>query len=630
MSKLEIKLLGHFDASLNGRSIALGGPKQQALFAYLAFHSDKAVSRTQLITMFWGDRFDTQANQSLRQALFRLRRDLGDLGLDLLDIDGEMISLETNNIDIDLLKFKQEAESTIMADWQSAAARFDDLLAGLEIRQAEFDDWLMQARQQLELISHVLFDRLSTALRQADDFNGGLAIADKWIARDPMNEPAQRRAMEICAAAGDRAGALNRYQLVVELLRRELGVEPDPETQNLARRIRDGAAPLIADEVDADAADCNQQPSVATSSEEAAEEELVIAGDEAAARPDRALAKPLWLAAALLAIALIGVVGLWWMQRPNLPVLDAGLVTAAKSGKPSIAVLPFINMSNDEEKEYFADGMTDNLIADLSKVSGLTVISRNSVFSYKGKSAKALEVAKDLNVSHILEGSVRRTGGTVQIDAQLIDAATGDHLWAQKFDRDFIDIFKLQNELTQNIIAALELALTPAEKQALAKTPTDSVFAYEYYLKAEVIRLSFDWNKYKDALANYHAALRFDPNFVAAQLGLARALTQIWRNSWTTVMDNPGRRARTSATRPRRNQGAGAGPSRCCRARNPHYAIVRRLEGRAEVGGNRRVATSRQSAVATCVVRNAVGSRPPRGRFRGRSTGTVARAATRC
>jgi len=190
--------------------------------------------------------------------------------------------------------------------------------------------------------------------------------------------------------------------------------------------------------------------------------------------------------------------------------------------KPSVAVLPFTNLSDDKEQEYFADGMTDDLITDLSKVSGLIVIARNSVFTYKGKNVKAQEVAKDLNVSHVLEGSVRRVGKQIRINAQLIDAKTGAHLWSERFDRAYEDIFKLQDEIASKIVAALEVTLTVEEKTRLARKQTKNLEAYEKYLQARKAHFRFDDEGMMRALRLYAEAIELDPNFVAAYAGDAR------------------------------------------------------------------------------------------------------------
>ncbi|HEY1415055.1 MAG TPA: TIR domain-containing protein [Caulobacteraceae bacterium] len=156
----------------------------------------------------------------------------------------------------------------------------------------------------------------------------------------------------------------------------------------------------------------------------------------------------------------------------------------AQARKLSVCVLPFANMSGDAEQEYFSDGISEDIITDLSKVSALQVTARNSAFAYKGKSPDLRQVARELNVSHVLEGSVRKAGARVRITAQLIDGASGNHLWAERYDRDLTDIFALQDEVTEAIVAALKLKLLPEEKKAIERRGTDSAEAYDLYLMA--------------------------------------------------------------------------------------------------------------------------------------------------
>jgi adenylate cyclase len=158
--------------------------------------------------------------------------------------------------------------------------------------------------------------------------------------------------------------------------------------------------------------------------------------------------------------------------------------SAPASAKPSICVLPFSNMSGDAEQEYFSDGISEDIITDLSKVSALSVVARNTAFTYKGKSLKIPQVARELGVSHVLEGSVRKSGGRVRITAQLIDGAAGDHVWAERYDRNLDDIFALQDEISQAIVKALKLVLLPEEKKAIAQRGTDNAEAYNLFLLA--------------------------------------------------------------------------------------------------------------------------------------------------
>ena len=149
--------------------------------------------------------------------------------------------------------------------------------------------------------------------------------------------------------------------------------------------------------------------------------------------------------------------------------------------KPSIAVLPFTNMSGEPDQEYFSDGITEDIITDLSKIARLLVIARNSSFAYKGKSIDMRTVGRELGVRSILEGSIRRVGNRVRITAQLIDAANGAHLWADRYDRDLTDIFAVQDEVTRQIVDALKVKLTPVEEARIADIPTKSLEAHDLF-----------------------------------------------------------------------------------------------------------------------------------------------------
>jgi len=158
--------------------------------------------------------------------------------------------------------------------------------------------------------------------------------------------------------------------------------------------------------------------------------------------------------------------------------------SATGSARVAICVLPFANMSGDPEQEYFSDGITEDIITDLSKVSALSVTSRNSAFVFKGKHVDVPKVARELKVNHVLEGSVRKAGGRVRITAQLVDGSSNDHVWAERYDRDLNDIFALQDEISEAIVKALKLKLLPEEKKAIGERGTDNVEAYNLYLMA--------------------------------------------------------------------------------------------------------------------------------------------------
>jgi adenylate cyclase len=206
---------------------------------------------------------------------------------------------------------------------------------------------------------------------------------------------------------------------------------------------------------------------------------------------------------------------------------------AAPSGRPSIAVLPFQNMSQDPEQEYFADGISEDIITSLSKLSQLFVIARNSSFTFKGRNVDVREVGKQLDVLYVLEGSVRKSGARVRITAQLIDATTGGHLWAERFDRDLTDIFAVQDDVTGKIVAALSLNLTQGERLQMGAEQTDNMEAFDCFLRGRELwwRHTKDSNAQARELLQHAAAL--DPDFAPAHAWLAAAHVNDYISRWT-------------------------------------------------------------------------------------------------
>ena len=221
--------------------------------------------------------------------------------------------------------------------------------------------------------------------------------------------------------------------------------------------------------------------------------------------------------------------------RIAAPTQVAGAAPSAAPAvphKPSIAVLPFTNMSGDTEQEYFSDGITEDLITDLSKISALFVIARNSSFAYKGRSVKVQEIGRDLGVRFVLEGSTRKAGNRVRITAQLIDAGSGGHVWAERFDRDLADIFATQDEVVEKIVGALAVKLTQNEAQRLRRRATASVEAYETWLRARELLSGSTQDSVLQAKAMYRRAIEIDPNFAAPHAGLALAALAEYVSDW--------------------------------------------------------------------------------------------------
>jgi adenylate cyclase len=208
--------------------------------------------------------------------------------------------------------------------------------------------------------------------------------------------------------------------------------------------------------------------------------------------------------------------------------------------KPSLAVLPFTNMSGDPEQDYFADGISEDIITDISKVSGLLVIARNSSFVFKKQDVDIKDVGRRLGVRHVLEGSVRKAGMKVRINAQLIDVESGGHIWAERFDRDLTDIFVLQDEVTRRIVDALKVTLGPAERTRLANGRTRNVEAHDYFLRGrELMVNAIGKNRefFDRVVATYRRAIELDPGYAEPYGGLAMAYCLDFQNRWADTPD---------------------------------------------------------------------------------------------
>ncbi|TGQ30606.1 adenylate/guanylate cyclase domain-containing protein [Mesorhizobium sp. M00.F.Ca.ET.216.01.1.1] len=203
--------------------------------------------------------------------------------------------------------------------------------------------------------------------------------------------------------------------------------------------------------------------------------------------------------------------------------------------RPSIVVLPFNNMSRDAEQEYFSDGITEDVITDLSKASGLFVIARNSAFVYKDKTFSVPHVCRELGVKFALEGSIRKVGNRVRVTAQLIDGSSGGHLWAERYDRELTDIFAVQDDITQQIVTALKVTLSEAEKSRIVDGGTNDVNAHDLFLRGrELIRgVKKDREMFDQATACFRRAIELDPNYAAPYAGLGMAYVLDHQNRWS-------------------------------------------------------------------------------------------------
>jgi len=252
------------------------------------------------------------------------------------------------------------------------------------------------------------------------------------------------------------------------------------------------------------------------------------------------LNKPRMMVATIL-IALLLAGGATYWFKTQLPQEEPALVenmTLPLPDKPSIAVLPFVNLSGDPEQEYFADGITNDIITDLSKFSGLFVIASNSTFTYKGHPVKVQQVAEDLGVRYVLEGSVQRLGDQIRINAQLIDATSGGHLWAERYERDAEDLFAVQSEIIETIVATLAFKVDTVERERVLRKDTGSLAAYDLVLLGQKAFTVYTKESMTEARNLFETAIELDPNYAHAYANLSFVHTTLHAYNWTEDADH--------------------------------------------------------------------------------------------
>ena len=270
--------------------------------------------------------------------------------------------------------------------------------------------------------------------------------------------------------------------------------------------------------------------------------DIIVAPEPSAEALEIAIGKLMWprVVGAVVALVIVVVVGLaWWQpwQPQKEPVLSLEPTEYPLPDKPSVAVLPFVNMSDDSEQEYFVDGITGDLITALSEFKFLFIIASNSSFSYKGKPVKVQEVSRELGVRYVVEGSVQRAGDRIRVNAQLIDATTGKHLWAERYDRDAQQLFDIQDEIVETIVATLAFKVDEAERDRVMRKGPKNLDAYDYWLRGRNAFFHFTKEANARAASLYTKAIELDPSWARPYCYLAWPHVQDFRYGWSEDPD---------------------------------------------------------------------------------------------
>jgi TolB-like protein/DNA-binding SARP family transcriptional activator len=509
---LSLKLFGQFEVrDGSGTALSLPTRKTRALLGYLAVNAERPQPRERLMALLWGDRGEKQARQSLNHALRAIRKLGENDGAVLIDSDGERVTLRGDALESDAERLR------VLLDKrpdEAAALYTGPFLDGLSLPDPTFEAWLLATRSEY----HTLACDALEAAANSDDTTTAIDCLKRLLALDPLREDAHRQLMRRLHQSGDRAGALRQFQACAEILNRELQVDPDATTRALFENIRRDSGVAVPEDS-------------RTASESALEERPSLTH-----RTSQRLPRSRWriAVAAIVLLAIGSGMTLWLASRTDpTDTADRKSASLSLSDKPSIAVLPFANLSGEDEQEYFSDGMTEDLVTDLSKISTLTVISRTSTSGYKGVKMDIREVGRALNVRYVVQGSVRKAGERVRINAQLIDATTGGHLWAERYDGSLNDIFSLQDRVLAKIVDSLALELSEHEHRRLGDKGTDSIAAHDLYLRGLSQESAFTREGNRQAMRLYEQALSIDPDYALPYTRMSNIHQLNTDNGWS-------------------------------------------------------------------------------------------------
>jgi len=472
---LDIRLLGGFAVRANGAALALPTRKAEALLAFLALKPGVARRRERLAGMLWGRSGEAQARGSLRQTLTTLRKALAPAGGLGVVSDGDTVHLDPDGVTVDAALFDAalgEAAAEVTADQSaeamSRAAAFyaGDLLDGFALAEEAFEDWLVGERVQYRERALEAMRRLLDHHAAAGATEPGLALGERLLVLDPTVEAAHRAMMSLHAAAGGRSAVVKQYRRCKAALERELQVAPEPETETLYQALVGG--------------DCTEIDAKSG------------LGDRSATR--------------------------------------AAVSTSSAPGgaKPAIAVLPFANLSGDADQAYFAEGLAEDIITQLSRFPSLDVIARNSSFAYAEKSEPITDIAKELAVGYVLEGSVRGGGETLRVTAQLVDTGSARQLWTERYDVARAQVFEVQDDITEHVVGALAIRIDDAVLARARHAPNESLKAYDLWLRGQDLLRLGTVEADDQARALFEQTLAIDPHYARAYVGLSMSHFNEW------------------------------------------------------------------------------------------------------
>jgi len=508
-ASFQLSLLGHFN--LNGRlgPVDLGSKKLCALIAFVACAISEPPSRETLTTLLWGSHFEVQARHNLRQALTRLRRAFGE---EVFVNNDNTMAIRSGLVRCDVTSFEAQIHDESREIRKAAVDLYQGtFLANIAIPEDGWTDWVTTQRQRLEDLAVDGLIRLGEEEEQLDAPALALEFANRAITINGLREDGHRLIMRSLAAVGRRAEALKHYEQLAVRLKRDLNVEPDSATAALIAALRQSRPARI-------------DPAIASKEQERTPEYPITLAVRHAELPTNTGATS--SVVAVLHAPETAQPAEYWHKAPasQVPLL------------PSIAVLPFQNLSADSSDDYFADGIVEDIVVSLASLRELLVISRTSALAFRGRQVDPREVGRALGVRYILEGSVRKGSSSVRVSTQLCDTETGASLWAERHEAPLGDLFEIQDRIVCNVVAGIAPNVRTTELERALRTRPASFTAYDHTLYALKLITDLDRQTFSIARDHLEQAMAIHPGF---------AMPAAWAARWHSISigqgwsDNP-------------------------------------------------------------------------------------------
>jgi DNA-binding SARP family transcriptional activator/TolB-like protein/cytochrome c-type biogenesis protein CcmH/NrfG len=508
-ARFRLQLLGAFALYRGAEEIPIAGKKARALLAYLALHSGAMQSRERLATLLWGERFEKQARQSLRQTIVALRKEIGDGETDLLVTDREQLGMSAELIETDVARFEHAVQLCKVEELTFAAELYrDDLLPDFTVGAEEFDSWAARERERLRELAVHAFAKLARHLAETGDCDRALAVGERLLNLDPAQESSHRLMIELAGRFRGRAAAQRQFQRATAALKRELDAAPSPETRRLLDEIKKNGhsePPMLS----AVAAAHTPAPIVAS----------------------RRL--PMWAVFTGGIAAVAAAFAVYWGIRgepsaasgptstPRTIAVTTVRSTGARIPALSMIVLPFQNYG-DAATAPFADILADDLTTDLSCLPGAFVISRSTALTYRDKPTDAKQVGRDMGVRYVVAGGVRITDGRLRVNAELVDTETGAEVWARRFTADLDSWLTVEDEIVAGLVQELNVEMAFLEAARSARERPHSPGLDDLLLRGRAARLrSPTVETLSEQRAFYEHAFQLAPDSGWAASGLA-------------------------------------------------------------------------------------------------------------